>query len=584
MRSFLLLFFLSNLSCIHAQFSGGDGKGDTRDYFIGIANGPQVITQVAFLTQPPAALSPNETFSFDVELLDQYGNRALFSNQASGSVTATFGNNPSSATLSGTTTVTASGAYAQFSNLSVNNTGFDYTLQATVSTTSGTSANFDVFNIYVGGSGKGDANATSPLANDAGQSVVIWSGGTVGNETNWATAANWVDGVVPTASDLVYIEPNGNGHNPVLTANTTVSTVNFNAGQKLIELGNYTLSLTDAKRASSIEYVKTNGSGSLKRESLSTGATFTFPVGNSSYNPLGITNNTTTSNEWYSVRVMDEVYEYGTYGNVLSDRRVKRTWDIGKQIPNSTSGNGVNLIFNWNSGEESTPPPTNYALFHHNADGNGWGEVVMGSSSKNNNTFTYTGYKGSFSPFGIGDPADPLPVDLIYFDGNCSPEGIDFAWATAAEVNSKSFDLQHSQNLSDWSSLISIPAAGFSSVEKNYALNIPFSAQPLGPYFRLHQLDFDGKFEIFPPLHLECSTADSKSLVLYPNPSSGVVFLSGLTGDLHWDLSNANGQVIRSGRLSPDSKSDHQLQLDNLPAGVYIFQTQQERLPLVILP
>ena len=580
LRTCILFFSVLFSLGLRAQYLGGVGDGAALVLFQGTANGAQVATQLAFTTAPTFAF-PAASFSVVVEIRDAAGNQAVFSSLANNPVALAIDNNPASGTLSGTTPVTAVNAIATFSGMSINNGGFGYTLEATVSTLSATSAGFDVFCFTCGGSGDGGAQTQTPLSTQNGQAVVVWRGGASGNQTDWATAANWVDGTAASTGDIVYIEPNGNGHQPVLAANTSIASLNFNSAQKPLELGNLNLTLTGTVgRASATEYVKTNGTGSLIKDDIAVAGSFAFPVGNSSYNPLTITNNTTAA-EWFSARVMDEVYEYGTFGPVLSNKRVKRTWDIGKETPSANSGSGVNLVFNWNSGELSNPAPSTYALFHHDANGNGWGQVVTpGTSSQVNTTFTFTGYKGSFSPFGIGDQNDPLPVVLISFTGECRPQGLEFRWATASEVNSKSFALEHSSNLSDWQALHTQAAAGFSSSQKNYSAQLPANKN-YGPYFRLHQQDFDGKFENFPPLHLECSENTGSGLLLYPNPSQGQVQVSGFSGSLDWQIMDASGRQLRSGRLNSEGQAAA-IPTAGLPAGMYVFQTSKGRLPLMI--
>ena len=434
---------------------------------------------------------------------------------------------------------------------------------------------------FSGSNGDGGARSSSPRSTQNGQLVVIWRGGASGNETNWATAANWVDGAAAGTGDIVYFEPNGNGHRAALAANTSIASLNFNSAQKPLELGNFNLTLTGTVgRASVTEYVKTNGTGSLIKDDIAVAGSFTFPVGNSSYNPLTITNNTTAA-EWFSARVLDEVYEYGISGNALTEPRVKRTWDIGKETPSANDGSGVNLVFNWNSGELSNPAPSTYALFHYDANGNGWEQVVTpGTSSQVDSSFTFTGYKGTFSPFGIGDQNAPLPVVLISFTGECSPQGLEFKWATASEVHSQSFTLEHSSNLSDWQALHTQAAAGFSSSQKTYSAQLP-ADKNYGPYFRLHQRDFDGKFENFPPLHLECSENIGSGLLLYPNPSHGQVQVSDFSGTLDWKIIDASGRQLRSGRLNSDGQPEI-LPTQDLPTGLYIFQSTKGRLPLMI--
>src|SRR5439155_1604000 len=103
-------------------------------------------TKLAFGTQPSntaagASISPAVT----VQVQDAGGNLVTTS---TASITVAIGTNPGSGTLSGTTTVTASGGVATFSNLSINKTGTGYTLSATSSGL--TSATSGAFNITAG--------------------------------------------------------------------------------------------------------------------------------------------------------------------------------------------------------------------------------------------------------------------------------------------------------------------------------------------------------------------------------------------------------------------------------------------------
>jgi hypothetical protein len=578
-RIIIFIFYVINTNSIDAQYQGGSGEGGAKALFRGAINGPQIATNLVF-SNPSLVAVPNVSFTVEVQLRDVLGNVAAFSSLGNGSMALSIFNNPASGTLSGTTPVNAVEGIATFSGMSIDNGGFGYTFEATISPLSAVSPGFDVFCMYCSSSGDGGARESGPATTLSGETV--WVGGT---NTDWNTAANWrPNTAVPGPTDRLAIEANGNGNNPVLDQNRTILSMNFNGSGKQVELGNYTLTLTgNATAVNSTNYFKTNGTGKLRRLSIPPNEGFTFPVGNSAYNPVVITNRTLNP-DTFAVRVMDEVYEFGTFGNVLSSPRVKRTWDIDKGTPNSNSGNGVDFNFNWNAGEVSSTVPSTFALFHHDADGNGWAEVVSGQIdpffSPAANSMIWTGYTGSFSPFGIGDPADPLPVDLLSFTGECSPQGLDFNWATASEVNSKSFVLEHSSNLSDWQALHTQAAAGFSSSQKTYTAQLP-ADKNYGPYFRLHQQDFDGKFENFPPLHLECSENTGSGLLLYPNPSQGQVQVSGFSGTLDWQIIDASGRQLRSGRLNSEG-GPAALSTDGLPAGLYIFQTTTGRLPLMI--
>jgi len=581
---FLLLILLwPTLS--FCQYEGGSGRQEalSSTTVLHLNNGQAAATsQLVVVQQPHPMLELSQQFILKLEYRTASGHLAYFE---TGNVSLTFQTNPSGATLGGTTTLAATAGVVEFSGLSVDKTGTGYELLASgASSTSAISNSFTVFSVGIGGSGRQEAMADGPATGTlSGQ--VFWVGGLGATPTAWNDPLNWYPNTaVPGSSDRLAMEPNNNGHNPILDQNRTIYSMNFNGADKKLELGNHTLTLTaDATGVNSSNYFKTNGSGKLKRPSIPNNEGFTFPVGNSAYNPINITNRTGTA-EWFSVRVMDEIYEYGTWGNVSTEPRVKRTWDIDKQTPSASAGNGVDFTFNWNANEVSSPAPQNYTLFHHDANGNGWGQVVTGTRDPNfnpaANSMIWTGYKGSFSPFGVGDQNAPLPVELLYFNGTCQPQGLDFRWATAAEVNSKSFTLEHSANLVEWQALHTQPAAGFSSSQKDYSVQLPHQAH-LGPYFRLHQEDFDGKFERFAPLHLECSETTNSGLRIFPNPARDAVWVSGIAGTLDWEIFDARGRLLRSGQLNMDMEAQ-QLPTHGLPAGLYLFQTPNARLPLML--
>jgi hypothetical protein len=89
---------------------------------------PGRATHLDFYIEPSANLAPNSAFNLIVMAKDANGNvdPAYFNN-----VTLSFANNPSGATLSGTTTVRATAGVIKFNNISINQLGAGFTLKAT---------------------------------------------------------------------------------------------------------------------------------------------------------------------------------------------------------------------------------------------------------------------------------------------------------------------------------------------------------------------------------------------------------------------------------------------------------------------
>jgi hypothetical protein len=116
--------------------SSGGLTGDTSSLF-NIT--PAAASGLRFVQQPAQTLagqviSPPVT----VRIVDAFGN---FVPTANNSVTVAIGNNPGGGTLGGTTTVTAVNGVATFNNLTVDRSGFGYTLTAASNGLTGTASN-----------------------------------------------------------------------------------------------------------------------------------------------------------------------------------------------------------------------------------------------------------------------------------------------------------------------------------------------------------------------------------------------------------------------------------------------------------
>jgi hypothetical protein len=350
-----------------------------------------------------------------------------------------------------------------------------------------------------------------------------------------------------------------------LDGNTSVAG-DLTLGNKLV-LGSSNLTLSgNASGGSSSNYVVVGGSGTMKKN-IGTSTSFSFPVGNSAYNPVDITNNTTTSDE-FSVRILDEVLYRGTAGKVATEPRVKRTWLIDKVNPTANSGSGVDFTFNWNSGElvSITTP----ALYHF--DGTTWQRQNTGVTSSSTTSLTYTGYKGSFSPFAIGDELTTLPVAWLYL--RCSRKQQNQAlieWATGSEQNSKEFEIQRGNSQGAFAVVGRIAAAGYSYTPKQYSFSDMNTAAD-ATFYRIRQVDIDGSSGFSEICGIKAlNRADNHTISIYPNPAETVIYLLSPERDknLSFTLYNAAGQAIFTGILK-EGKAE--IPLNTISKGVYNLQ------------
>jgi hypothetical protein len=214
--------------------------------------------------------------------------------------------------------------------------------------------------------------------------------GALQTASNWNTGASGSGGSAAAdfAAGKFFILANA-ASTYTFGANWTVGgTLRMNG--KVLTLGNYNATIGNILEASNTAYVKTNGTGKLI-SSTSTTANL-FPVGNSTYNPVTIMNNTGTTDN-FSVSVSDAVLASGSTGTAMTNV-VNRTWTINKVTSGSTSaGYGVNLTFQWRpadiSGTVTFPVLKAYA--------SGWVEQTADQITRTDSTLTYTGYKGTLN-------------------------------------------------------------------------------------------------------------------------------------------------------------------------------------------
>lgn len=96
------------------------------------------------------------------------------------------------------------------------------------------------------------------------------------------------------------------------------------------------------------------------------------------------------------------------------------------------------------------------------------------------------------------DNATDLPVNLTYFNAFKENNTVILEWETASEQNSSHFDIQRSVDRKKWITLGTEQAAGNSNVALFY--NFIDEQALVSAYYRLYQVDFDGKNEYFGPL------------------------------------------------------------------------------------
>ena len=429
------------------------------------------------------------------------------------------------------------------------------------------SPEYELLFIYIGGSGKGDATAFSGLKTINGNNIVLWRGGATGAVNAWNNVNNWVAGVIPSESDWIAIEPNGNGHQPILDQNRTVAALLFDAAEKKVDLAGFNLTLTQTTEGfDAIHYFRTGGTGTLNKLLTTSNPTFLFPVGKSSYNPVTITNN--NSAESFSVRVDDAVYMDGLSGPEVTLPRVNRTWHITKTNP-TLNATGVNFVFQWNQTDERDGI-NSFQLNHHNgvgwliASSSGGNEVTSSNYPK---TLSFTGYLGSFSPFAIGSTTQPLPTTDLALKARPDKQHVLLQWRTISETNTSHFEIERSNNGTDFTHIGRVSAAGNSLTERTYLYR---DMQPPAGllWYRLRQVSLTGSQALSNIIPLSLPTRSQPWVGPVPARSTLMVQLPASFADTYaYQLHDVSGKlVMQGGGLRAGANN---IQINQLAPGMY---------------
>ncbi|HPG11839.1 MAG TPA: G8 domain-containing protein [Chitinophagaceae bacterium] len=155
-----------------------------------------------------------------------------------------------------------------------------------------------------------------------------------------------------------------------------------------------------------------------------------------------------------------------------------------------------------------------------------------------------------FKPTGLG----ALPVHFSGFNVAVQNKNVLVEWATASESNSAYFEIQRSENGSDWNTIATVHAAGNSSEVKTYSYT-DYSVSTAIVYYRVKEVDIDGRFIMTAirsaKMQLE-NSAGATEIKISSGGNSNVYlhFSSTVQGNVSIKLVSLSGQVIYNTTVS----------------------------------
>lgn len=261
-----------------------------------------------------------------------------------------------------------------------------------------------------------------------------------------------------------------------------------------------------------------------------------------------------------------------------SPQPVKRQYGISGDVNNNTTST---IVFHYldSTDELNGNPEANLTIFKTSNNAPPY-SLVGGTVNTSSKTVTRVGYFGSLNTITLGDRDNPLPVQLVAFNAVRSANNALLTWSTASELNNKGFNVQVSADGVTFRALNFVASQNPTSANtQNYKYTDSEEGKVGTRYYRLEQVDLDGKLSYSPvrALNFDGATASAVALVAYPNPFNNSdqlgLTLQGLApadGVAYVKIIDMAGRTIRDQQLPLSGSSISLGDMSSLGSGLYV--------------
>jgi hypothetical protein len=385
-----------------------------------------------------------------------------------------------------------------------------------------------------------------------------------------------------------------------LTGNTTVnSELLLTSG--LITPGTYTFLLSTSAVSTPTEGISTSFVNGKLYKVMSSGASFTFPIGKNTKWRTGSLNSVSASTTW-DMEYIDDVAT-GVVANAPAPRNNPvnnftssdatiltisngEYWKVSDGTATS-SGKTAKVGLSWGvESDVSTNTAQREALKVMSWNGTNWtnngGDTFSPGHTQSRGTFLSTGtlsFSENIVTLGSTEVANPLPISLAWFKGEIVGSEAYLYWRTESELNNNYFEIQRSGNGNEFEAIGTVQGQGNSIKASDYIFED--KSLHLGKnYYRLKQVDFDGQSVFSETIVLEYTGLLELDLFVFPNPttSDNINFkLSGTkNGETQIRLFDLNGKIIYKAVFqSEELNKELLINAGDLKQGLYIIEAIQ---------
>ncbi|MFN5544878.1 MAG: IPT/TIG domain-containing protein [Bacteroidota bacterium] len=350
-----------------------------------------------------------------------------------------------------------------------------------------------------------------------------------------------------------------NTNGVTLSAARALNWVNLQSGWLALGNNNLTINNNGAITGfNSSNWIRTNGTGTLRRNVQNNNTPVLFPIGSDGYTPVQVTFTLASTTDVVGARVFSGVLANGTAGSNLSSSMVNRSWVIDETV---AGGSTATVSLQWaDTMEIGGFNRTNCGVSFYRSTPPSWMAPATYGPATGSNPFTVTrsGVALSTTPtaFAVGDNLanSTLPVQLTKLVANKAGEDVIVNWSTASEFNNSHFEVERSFNGADFELAGKVDGVGFTNSESNY--NFVDEKAALNPtaqviYYRLKQVDFDGKHTFYGPVAVNINKLVANvNVSVYPNPFNqqvNVQVVSPEAGTMQISITDLQGRAVYTG-------------------------------------
>lgn len=306
---------------------------------------------------------------------------------------------------------------------------------------------------------------------------------------------------------------------------------------------------------------------------------FTFPIGKENlYAPVSISAPSDVTHHFtaeYFNSDPDALYDNTAKELAIDHISSEEYWNITR---NSGLSSNVSVTLSWSTPRSGVVQnPSELLLVHW--DGSQWENFGNGGTTgtNENGTITSASVVANFSPFtiGSGTPNNPLPIELGGFNAILDNSKVKLNWTTITEINNDYFIIERSKNGKSWEQLHKVKGAGNSSQLINYKKTDSSPLEGLS-YYRLKQVDFDGKYSFSSIKAIDSKNFQATELALFPNPIrgntvtlksnrdiiNGTLTITSIDGTLVYQENNVLGREV-------------EITIPNLSQGTYLVEVKE---------